>query len=297
MSAVLDHVVASIGAASAAHGALARQRLGAAALGPMTELAVQLAAAQHAVSLRVAKRALVVVAADHGVGAPGVDFGDDHPTAAALRAIAAGDAAVASLARAAGATVMVVDAGCAGTGLPATAVQIGVAPTGDFMEGAAMRDADVAAALEAGIALAVALVDDGMDVVGVGGLGLGSEDAAAALVERIRRAPGADGVLALVAEVGGGDTAVLAGLMLGAASMTVPVILDDHQTLAAAVVAAQLAPAVTGCLIASQRGSVSGALELLRLEPLIAGGIGGGEGAGAAMVMSLVGGAAALLAG
>src|SRR5688572_13661224 len=122
MSDVIRHVIESIGMASAAHGGLARQRVGAAALGPMTELAVRLAAAQHAVALRVARKAIVVVAADHGVGAPGVDFGDDHPTSVALRAIAAGDAAVASLARAAGATVMTVDAGCAGTGLPPTTV-------------------------------------------------------------------------------------------------------------------------------------------------------------------------------
>src|SRR5690606_25057360 len=58
----------------------------------------------------------------------------------------------------------------------------------------------------------------------------------------------------LLAHVGGGDTAVLAGLVLGAASINVPVILDGYATGAAAVVAAALAPEVTGYVIAGHRG-------------------------------------------
>jgi nicotinate-nucleotide--dimethylbenzimidazole phosphoribosyltransferase len=297
VSAVIDHVVDAIGPASEAHGELARHKVG--AMGPMATLAVRLAAAQHAVRLRVARRALVVVAADDGVGAPGIDLGDDHPTSVALRAIAAGDGAVAGLARAAGATVVVVDAGCAGTGLPATAVQVGLAASGDFTTGAAMREADVVAGGEAGIALAVALADDGIELIGVGRVGLGGEDAAVALIERITRAGAAHDGVADLAAIGGGDTAVLVGVMLGAASMTIPVVLDGHETLAAALIARTLAPAVAGSLIASQHGSGPpgrSALAALGLEPLVAAGIGHGDGAGAAVVMSLVSAAAALLA-
>jgi nicotinate-nucleotide--dimethylbenzimidazole phosphoribosyltransferase len=297
-SAVLDHVIAAIGPASAAHAELARGRVGGIG-GPAAALAVRLAAAQHAVRLRVARRALVVVAADHGVGAPGIELGDEHPTAAALRAMAAGDGALAGLARAAGATLVLVDAGCAGTGVPASAMRIELAPSGDYLEGAAMRPADVMRGIEAGIALAVALVDDGVEVIGVGRIGLGGEDAAAALIDVLGSRGNPDDALARLAEIGGGDTAVLAGVMLAAASMTVPVILDGHETLAAALVARALAPAVVDALVAGHAGSAPparAALAALGLEPVVAAGIGTGEGAGAAMVMSLVPAAAALLA-
>jgi len=302
-SAVIEHVVAAIGPASEAHGELARQRLGGLGLGPVAALAIRIAGAQHAVRLRVARQALVVVAADHGVGAPGIDLGDEHPTSAAMRAIAAGEGAIAGLARAAGATVVVVDAGCAGTAMPPTAIAVGLAASGDFMEGAAMRAADVVVGIEAGIALAVALADDGIELIGLGRIGLGGEDAATALIEQLagdRAPPTAAEALARLAEIGGGDTCVLAGVILAAASMTMPVILDGHETLAAALVARALAPAVTGALIASQAGAAPvarTALVALGLEPLVLAGIGHGEGAGAAMAMSLVPGAAALLAG
>lgn len=290
MSQVIDHVVAAIGPGSAAHGELAARRAQAIG-GPVAQLAVRLASAQHAVRLRVARRALVVVAADHGIAAPGVDLGADHPTAVAIRALAAGDGAIAGLARAAGATVMVVDAGCAGAELPPTALQVGLAPSRDFTAGPALTVDEVARGIEAGIALAVALADDGIDVIGLGAVGLGGDDAAAAVIARAPR------TLADVAAVGGGDTAVLAGVILGAASMTIPVVLDGAQTLAAAIVAHALAPAVTDSLIASQHGTGSGptALQILRLDPIVAAGVGIGEGAGAAMVLALLPSASAVL--
>jgi nicotinate-nucleotide--dimethylbenzimidazole phosphoribosyltransferase len=303
VSAVVDHVVASIGPASAAHAELAQQKLGGLGMGPVEQLAVRMAGAQHAVHLRAGRRALVVVAADHGVGAPGIDLGHDHPTAAALRAMAAGEGAIAGLARAAGATLVLVDAGCAGSGVPPAVVQVDLAPTMDYMEGAAMRAEDVVRGLEAGIALAVALADDGVDVIGVGRVGLGGDDAAAALVDALAPgavvAPGAAAeALARLAEIGGGDTAVLAGVILAAASMTIPIVLDGHETLAAALVARALAPDVVGALVASQAGTTTAAklaLRALDLAPIVTAGIGHGDGGGAAMAMSLVPAAAALL--
>ena len=314
-SPVLDHVIATIGPASAAHAELARTRAG--AMGPLAALAIRLAGAQHAVYLRVSRRALVVVACDHGVGAPGIDLGAEHPTSVALRALA-GDAPLLGLARAAGATLMTVDAGCAGTGLPDDVIRLGLAPTADATAGPAMTVADAIAGLEAGAALAVALADDGVDVIGVGRLGLGAEVSAPAVIAALtggdpaRLAAPGDGEAAsrlaavggspleILARIGGGDIAVVAGLVLAAASLTMPVVLDDHVTLAAALVAARLAPDAAGYVIASQSGSIPGAraaLDALGLIPLVSAGIGHGEGAGAAMAMSLITSAAALLAG
>jgi nicotinate-nucleotide--dimethylbenzimidazole phosphoribosyltransferase len=106
---------------------------------------------------------------------------------------------------------------------------------------------------------------------------------------------GASG-LELLAHFGGPETGVLAGLMLAAASMNVPVILDGYATGAAALVARAFAPAVTGYLVAAHRGSFTmpAILQQLGLTPVFEVGVGHGEGVGAAMVLPLLDQVAAL---
>jgi nicotinate-nucleotide--dimethylbenzimidazole phosphoribosyltransferase len=100
----------------------------------------------------------------------------------------------------------------------------------------------------------------------------------------------------LLAQFGGPETAVLAGLILGSASMNVPVILDGFATGSAALIAALLAPPVTGYLVAAHRGSFTmpAMLAHLGLAPIFEGGLGHGDGTGAAMLLSLVDQLAAL---
>ena len=95
------------------------------------------------------------------------------------------------------------------------------------------------------------------------------------------------GALERLARFGGAETAVLAGLVLAAASMNVPVILDGYATGAAALVAASLAPAVTGYLVAAHLGTFTQPqiLHALGLAPLFDVGLGHGDGTGAAMVI------------
>lgn len=95
------------------------------------------------------------------------------------------------------------------------------------------------------------------------------------------------GALELLAAFGGPETCVLAGLILGAASLHVPVILDGHATGAAAVVAMRFAPDVTDYLIAAHGGSPMHGVLLtqLGLAPMFEIGLGHGEGIGAAMLL------------
>lgn len=160
-------------------------------------------------------------------------------------------------------------------------------------------------------------VPRGLDVLALGAIGVGSEVASAAILAAVSgNAPGAlrddvaeaagvrglalrgAGALEILATFGGPDTAVLAGLILGAASMNVPVILDSYATGAAALVAVAFAPAVTGYLIAAHRGSFThpAMLEQLGLSPTFEVGLGHGEGTGAAMVLPLLEQVAALAA-
>ncbi|MCE9574442.1 MAG: nicotinate-nucleotide--dimethylbenzimidazole phosphoribosyltransferase [Deltaproteobacteria bacterium] len=321
MTAVLDHVIAAISPASEAQAAAAAARLGDPEPGSVAALAIRLAAARHAPRPRIGRKAVVVVLGDHGVADPGIDLGVAHPTAVAARALGAGDTALAEVARRVGAKIVLIDAGMAAAALvPVSAIRVGRGPSADLRTAAAQTPVEVAMSIDAGIALATALADDGLDVLALGQVGLGAELASAAIVaaltgsEASAVARGADdiacvaealatagrlGPLDALAAFGGGDTAVLVGLILAAASMDVPILLDDHATSAAALVATRLAPAALGYLVAAHGGTYPAhrkALAALGLVPLFELGLARGEGTGAALGLSMVDAAAALLA-
>lgn len=307
---VLRHVIASILPASRVHGEEARRHVVAANAPLLERLAAALGGAQHTARPRAARRTIVVCAGDHGVGDPGVALGAAHPTVVAAHAIADGSAALAHVARAGRAPIVLVDAGAREPAeMPACAVALGRGPSRDLLAGPAMTVVDAALALEAGIALGVSLAEDGLDVIALGALGVGADVASAALLgaalgapptglaDAVAEAAGAQGAalasagaLERLAAFGGPETGVLAGLMLGAASTHVPVILDGYATGAAALVAAALAPAVTGYLVAGHAGAFTHAriLAHLGLHPIYDVGLGHGEGTGAAMILPLI---------
>ncbi|HSN24915.1 MAG TPA: nicotinate-nucleotide--dimethylbenzimidazole phosphoribosyltransferase [Kofleriaceae bacterium] len=304
MSEVLRHVIDSIGAASRASAEVARSKVASAGVPLLERLAASLAGAQHTPRPRAGKKTIVVVAGDHGAGDPGIVLGDAHPTVVAAHAITSGSAALAGVARTAHAPIVLVDAGSREPShMPAVAVALGRGPGGPL--GSAMTPVDATLALEAGIALAVSLGES--DVLAIGAIGLGSELAALALLAAAGGSPdpaepdaaraievgrtllGASG-LDQLSYLGGPDTGVLAGLILGAASTNTPVILDGQATGAAALVACRLAPAAVGYLIAAHRGTeaMPEILAALDLEPVFEVGLGHGEGTGAAMVLPLL---------
>jgi nicotinate-nucleotide--dimethylbenzimidazole phosphoribosyltransferase len=307
---VLRHVIASITPASRAHGEAARHHVTGANAPLLERLAITLGGAQHTARPSAARRMIVVCAGDHGVGDPGVALGAAHPTAVAAHAIAGGSAALAHIARASRAPIVLVDAGAREPAeMPSCAVQLGRGPSRDLLAGPAMTVVDAALALEAGIALTIALAEDGLDVLALGALGVGADVAAAALLgaalgapptglgDPVAEAAGAQGAalagagaLELLAAFGGPETGVLAGVLLAAAATHVPVILDGHATGAAALVAAALAPAVTGYLVAAHPGALPHAriLAYLGLQPIYEVGLGHGEGTGAAMLLPLI---------
>lgn len=308
---VLRHVIDSIGPASAAQALGARHHVAGANAPVLEALAAALGGAQHTARPRAARRTIVVVAGDHGAGDPGVSLGASHPTSIAAVAIAAGTAALSHVARASHAPILVVNAGTI-EALPPDTVDLGRGPTRDLLVEPAMTVVDASLALEAGIALAVSLVDQGHDLLAVGAIGIGAEVSVAALVGarctgdwphddcadafRLGRAF-VGGPLDLLAAFGGPETGVLAGLYLGAASMNVPVILDGAATGGAALIAHALAPDVRGYLIAAHAGDLAHRRILLHLgiTPVFEVGLGHGEGTGAAMVLPLADQVAALV--
>jgi nicotinate-nucleotide--dimethylbenzimidazole phosphoribosyltransferase len=327
VSQVLQHVIEAIGPASQANAEAVRARVAQANAPVLERLAAALAAAQHTPKPRAAKRVIVVVAGDHGCGDPGIVMGADHPTVIAARAIADGSAALCQVARSSGShdaagavttgtPIVLVDAGSREpTHMPDIAIQLGRGPSRDLMREPAMTIVDAALGLDAGIALSLSLSEQAPDVIALGAIGLGSEVASAAILAALSGQPPGElrddiaeaagirgmalrgaGALEVLATFGGSDTAVLAGLILGAASINVPVILDSYATGAAALIAAAFAPHVTGYLIAAHRGSFTqpAILDHLGLVPAFEVGLGHGEATGAAMVLPLLDQVAAL---
>jgi nicotinate-nucleotide--dimethylbenzimidazole phosphoribosyltransferase len=274
--------------------------------------------------------AIVVVAADHGVAAEGVSAYPQEVTAQMVANFARGGAAINVLARAAGARLVVVDAGVCSPidSSEVRALRLGPG-TANFTIGPAMPRERAVAALEAGIALADELARDGVDVVALGDMGIANTTAASALtaallevdpalvcgrgtgldddglcrkLEAVRRGLAANAAardpVDVLAALGGFEIGVVAGVALGCAAASVPVVLDGFITGAAALVAARLAPAAVDAMVAAHVSPEPGhrlVLDALGLRPLLDLGLRLGEGTGAALALPLVSASVAIV--
>lgn len=299
-------------------------------LGRLEELAVRLAAAQGRAQPDVARRVVTVAAADHGVAREGVSAYPPEVTAQMVRNFAGGGAAVSVLARHVGARVVVIDMGVRGGGEAANAdasdgvIQMSLGEgTASIAAGPAMARETAAEGVQAGIAIALALAQEGLDLLALGEMGIGNSTVAAAVIAALTgraaaevtgRGTGVDDAglarkvavveraltvnraalgdpLGVLAAVGGFELCALAGLALGAASVRVPVVMDGVISTAAALVAARLAPALTGYLVAGHLSPEPGhAIALAALDvppPLLSLGMRLGEGSGATLAMAL----------
>jgi len=91
--------------------------------------------------------------------------------------------------------------------------------------------------------------------------------------------------------VGGFEIGGIAGLILGAASLRKPVLIDGFISTAGALIAAGLSPEAADYMIAAHRSVEQGhqiALDHLKKRPLLDLDLRLGEGTGAALAMTLV---------
>jgi nicotinate-nucleotide--dimethylbenzimidazole phosphoribosyltransferase len=300
-------------------------------MGRLEDVGSQLAGIARSCPPPVPKHpAIAVFAADHGVHAQGVTPWPQEVTAQMVANLAAGGAVVNALARQIGASVTVVDVGVA-TDLPdaPNLLRHKVAHgTADMTQGPAMSRAQALAAMEAGIAVASALVDSGADLLVSGDMGIANTTASAALIAALTghepaevtgRGTGIDDAMlahktavveralarvdrsepvAVLAQVGGLEHAALVGYLLGGAARRVPVVLDGVIAVSAALVASALSSQAAGYWIAGHVSAEPGAraaLAHLGMTPLLDLDLRLGEGSGAALAVPLVQSAARLL--
>jgi nicotinate-nucleotide--dimethylbenzimidazole phosphoribosyltransferase len=294
-------------------------------LGRLEELARRVASLRGEAAPAPPHKALVVMAADHGVVEEGVSAYPAEVTGQMVANFARGGAALNVLARQAGARVEVVDLGVRFPVVGAQNVRVHrLGPgTANFTRGPAMAREVAEDALDVGARLAGELADAGVTLLGLGEMGIGNTTASAALtcvlagvapevatgrgtgvddaglarkVAAVRRAlevnrPDAADPLGTLAKVGGFEIAGLAGAALGAAARRVPVVLDGFISSVAGLVAARLCPRVAPFLIASHLSVEAGharVLEALGQRPLLNLDLRLGEGSGAALALGLV---------
>lgn len=293
-------------------------------LGRLEDVATRIAALRGRIDLPDPTAAIVVCAADHGVAHEEVSAFPQEVTGLMLTAFGTGGAAVAVLSRAADAQLVVADLGVIDPPAVPGLLDRNVRPgTTNSAHGAAMTVAEATLALRHGIDIAHDLIDEGVDLIALGEMGIGNTTTASALtaallgcdaastcgrgtslddvqvahkisvVDQIlaRHALVFEDPLATLAAVGGLEVAALSGVILGAAERQIPVLVDGFITGAAALVAARLAPASTDAMIAAHLSPEPGhALQLtsLGLHPLLDLQMRLGEGTGAALAINLV---------
>jgi nicotinate-nucleotide--dimethylbenzimidazole phosphoribosyltransferase len=327
----LDEVRAAIRPLDAAAMAAARERQDRmtkprGSLGVLEDVSVQLAGLAGECPPPVPVPAAVAVfAGDHGVHAQGVTPWPQEVTAQMVANFLAGGAVVNAFAAQAGAEVVVVDAGVAADLDPAPGLlprKVGRG-TADFTQGPAMTRQQAEEALTVGIEVARDLVAAGNRCLVTGDMGIANTTASAALIcaftgsdpatvtgpgagtdaagqarkiEVIRQGlarhqPDPADPVGVLAAFGGYEHAALAGFILAAAALRVPVILDGLIAGAAALAAVAIAPDAAGACLAGHRSTEPGhaaTLGHLKLRPMVELDLRLGEGTGAVLALPLV---------
>ncbi|MFF2888196.1 nicotinate-nucleotide--dimethylbenzimidazole phosphoribosyltransferase [Paenibacillus sp. NPDC057967] len=293
-------------------------------LGKLEAIAAQLAGATGELWPDLSKRAVIVMAADHGVCEEGVSAFPQAVTPQMVHNFLSGGAAVNVLARQAGAEVVCVDIGVAAElkhdNLESRKVVWG---TRNMAKEAAMTRSEAVEAIMTGIAVTQAQIAKGTRLFATGEMGIGNTTASAAItsvladlspeltvgrgtgindgvlahkVEVVKRAielnqPNPGDPLDVLAKVGGAEIAGLVGVIIGSAANRCPVVIDGYISTTAALVASRLSPRTVPYMLASHLSHELGhsrLMEAIGLSPLIHLEMRLGEGTGAVLGFHLL---------
>ena len=293
-------------------------------LGRLESLAVQLSGMPGLTpSLTINKKLMMVMCADHGVYAEGVSAAPQIVTAIQAGNMTRNNTGVCLFALQAGADVCVVDVGIDCDPLPGLVNMKVARGSGNIACGPAMSRQQAEELLLSVALLTRQKAQQGVNLFGVGELGMANTTAASAVLSALLALPPESTVgiganlpvaklthkmavvrqalavnqpdpydgLDVLAKVSGFDIVAMAGVMLGAASLGLPVVLDGFISCASALAICQVAPGVRDYLIASHCSAEKGAqlaLDALGLQAYLQMDMRLGEGSGAALALPLV---------
>ncbi len=300
------------------------------ALGRLHDISERLCAIQKTMQPSLNRKAILVMAGDHGVVDEGVSAYPQEVTGAMVQTFLVGGAGINAIARHIAADVFVVD-----MGIEAELNNVGgdrlivhkIAPgTANFTLGPAMTRLDAEQSVLYGFQEASKLYQDGVEILGTGDMGIGNTTPSAAIGtvicgtkpgDMVGRGTGVDneglarkqdavtrGIavndpdpadgLDVLAKVGGFEIGAIAGCVLSAGFHRRPVVIDGFISTAGALIAWVLCPFVTDYLFAGHRSEEIGhktMLDFLNLIPILDLGMRLGEGTGGALAMNIMQGA------
>ncbi len=296
-------------------------------LGRLEELAKQIVEITKNESPAIKNKVIFVMAGDHGVVEEGVSAFPQGVTQQMVFNFIRGGAGINVLARHVGAKVIVVDMGIAeeiriqkAKNFRDKKINFG---TENMVKGPAMSRVEAIRSIEAGIEVFEEELQRGIDIVGTGDMGIGNTTPSSAIVSAITGAavsdvtgrgtgiddktfakkqgviekalainnPDPEDAIDVLSKVGGFEIGGIAGVILGAASKRIPVVIDGFISGAGALIAHQLEPKVKDYMVAAHCSVEKGhrvILDYMGLKPVLDLELCLGEGTGAALAMSVI---------
>ena len=293
-------------------------------LGKLEDLSVKLAGITGRVFNPVERRRVLIFASDNGIVEEGVASCPQSVTLSQTINFTRGLTGVAVLARHFNTELDVMD-----VGINADFNQSGVRNckiahgTRNFAREHAMTRAQALQAMQVGIDAVRRACDEGIQIIGVGEMGIGNTSTSSAVLstllglaakETVSRGAGINDAayarkIALIDEaiarwqpdpsdpidalskVGGFDLAAMCGAFIGAAFNRIPVVIDGFISAVAALCAFRLNPLCADYMIPSHASAEKGyrlAMEAMKLEPMLLMNMRLGEGSGCPIAFELV---------
>jgi len=294
-------------------------------LGILEDLSIKVAGITGNVLPKIRNKVIITMVGDHGVVEEGVSAYPQEVTSQMVYNFIGGGAGINVLARHAGARLVLVDMGVATDLKPhPKLINKKIAyGTKNMARGPAMTYEQAIESIEAGIDIVKEQLEKGIDIIGIGEMGIGNTTTASAIIaaitsepaerivgrgtgigdktlrnkiEVIKKAlevnkPDLNDPIDVLAKVGGFEIGGLVGVILESAANRIPIVLDGFEPGAAALIATELEPKVKNFLIApicSREPGDKITLKKLGLVPFLNLKLNLGEGTGAVLGISIV---------
>ncbi|MCL2789826.1 MAG: nicotinate-nucleotide--dimethylbenzimidazole phosphoribosyltransferase [Desulfobulbus sp.] len=293
-------------------------------LGRLEHIARQIAGITGQVHNAIKRKAIVVMMADNGIYVEGIAMYPQDITRIGADFVTSGRMGVNFLARYAKADIFAVDIGIqVDVDLPKVIKRKIRYGTANFLKEPAMSREEAIQAIEVGIEVTNAAIDQGYDLIGTGEIGIGNTTASSAVlyaltgapIERVvgrgagltdealerkkativqavrHHQPDLNDPIDVLAKVGGLDIAGITGTYLACAARRVPVVTDGLISNVAALTAMRLKPETVEYMIPSHLSCEPGAKllsEITGLKPMLDMDMRLGEGTGCALVFAII---------
>lgn len=294
-------------------------------MGRLEELSIDIAGMTGVVAPELNKRAVFLMAADHGIAREGVSPYPTEVTPQMVMNFLNHGAAINVLTKQSRSDVVIVDIGVNYNfpDLPGLVRRKVAKGTANMLHEDAMTMEQAEEALQIGMDVLNQAADNGLQMAATGEMGIGNTTSAAAItavlcgkepaevtgrgtglddagltrkvaiIEQVleKRKPDANDPMDILCKIGGLEIAGMAGVTIAAASRRIPLVMDGLISTAAAALADALVPGVRNYLIAGHRSPEIGhkyLLEKLGKYPLLQLDMRVGEGTGAALAFQLI---------